>query len=68
MNISYTKQGDYLLSNLILNNKEQFNIGKYGLLKLDHLKSNLCASKRNNIKSIIEQIVLSKFILIIELF
>ena len=26
MNISYTKQGDYLLPNLILENKEQYNI------------------------------------------
>lgn len=40
MNISYTKKGDYLLPNLILKDKEQFNIGKYGLLKLDYLKRN----------------------------
>jgi hypothetical protein len=40
MNISYTKQGDYLLPNLKLKNKKQFNIGKYGLLKLDYLKKN----------------------------
>ena len=38
MNISYTKQGDYLLPNLILKNKEQFNIGKYGLLRLEYIK------------------------------
>lgn len=38
MNISYTKQGDYLLTNLILKDKEQFNIGKYGLLRLDFIK------------------------------
>ena len=44
MNISYTRKGDYLLPNLILKDKEQFNIGKYGLLKL----------KINNIKSITE--------------
>ena len=36
MNISYTKQGDYLLPNLILENKEQYNIRKYGLLRLDY--------------------------------
>ncbi|MGM9878245.1 MAG: TnpV protein, partial [Bacilli bacterium] len=30
--ISYTKQGDYLLPNLKLEDKERFNIGKYGLL------------------------------------
>ena len=38
MNISYTRIGDYLLPNLILKDKEQFNIGKYGLLKLEYLK------------------------------
>ena len=38
MNISYTKQGDYLLPNLILKDKEQFNIGKYGLLRLNYIK------------------------------
>lgn len=38
MNISYTKQGDYLLPNLILENKKQYNIGKYGLLKLNYIK------------------------------
>ena len=38
MNISYTKQGDYLLPNLKLENKEQFNIGKYGLLRLEYIK------------------------------
>lgn len=40
MNISYTRKGDYLLPNLILKDKEQFNIGKYGLLKLEYLKKN----------------------------
>ena len=38
--ISYTKQGDYLLPNLKLEDKERFNIGKYGLLKLEYLKKN----------------------------
>lgn len=38
MNISYTKQGDYLLPNLILKDKEQFNIGEYGLLRLEYIK------------------------------
>ena len=38
MNISYTKVGDYLLPNLILENKKQYNIGKYGLLKLNYIK------------------------------
>ena len=40
MNISYTKKGDYLLPNLKLEDKKRFNIGKYGLLKLDYLKRN----------------------------
>lgn len=38
MNISYTKSGDYLLPDLILENKKQFNIGKYGLLRLEYIK------------------------------
>ena len=40
MNISYTKQGDYLLPDLKLEDKERFNLGKYGLLKLEYLKKN----------------------------
>lgn len=38
MNISYTRIGDYLLPDLILKDKEQFNIGKYGLLRLEYIK------------------------------
>ncbi len=38
MNISYTKQGDYLLPNLIVKNKKQYIIGKYGLLRLEYIK------------------------------
>lgn len=38
MNISYTKSGDYLLPDLILEDKERFNIGKYGLLRLNYIK------------------------------
>ena len=38
MNISYTKKGDYLLPDLILENKKQYNIGKYGLLILNYIK------------------------------
>ena len=40
MSISYTKVGDYLLPDLKLEDKERFNIGKYGLLKLEYLKKN----------------------------
>ena len=38
MNISYIKKGDYLLPDLILEDKERFNIGKYGLLRLNYIK------------------------------
>ena len=38
MNISYTRKGDYLLPDLISKDKEQFNIGKYGLLRLEYIK------------------------------
>ena len=38
MNISYTKKGDYLLPDLILENKKQYNIGKYELLRLNYIK------------------------------
>ena len=38
MNISYTKKGDFLLPDLILEDKERFNIGKYGLLRLNYIK------------------------------
>ncbi len=40
MKISYTRIGDYLLPDLKLEDKERYNIGKYGLLKLDYLKKN----------------------------
>ena len=40
MNISYTRKGDYLLPDLKLEDKERFNIGKYGLIKLEYLKKN----------------------------
>ena len=40
MSISYTKVGDYLLPDLRLEDKERFNIVKYGLLKLEYLKKN----------------------------
>ena len=40
MNITYTKVGDYLLPNLILAEKENKLLNKYGLLRLEYLKSN----------------------------
>lgn len=39
MNISYTRKGDYLLPNLTLKDKEQYNIEKYGLLRLEYIKN-----------------------------
>lgn len=38
MKINYTKYGDYYLPNLILSEKENKHINKYGLLKLEYLK------------------------------
>ena len=38
MNISYIKNGDYLLPNLILKEKIEYNIGKYELLRLEYIK------------------------------
>ena len=40
MNISYTKINDYEIPNLKMEEKEKYNIGKYGLLKLKYLKNN----------------------------
>jgi len=37
--IHYIKQGDYLIPNLILENKNNEVIGKYGRLRLKYLKS-----------------------------
>jgi len=39
MNISYTKINDYEIPNLKIEEKEKYNIGKYGLLKLKYLKN-----------------------------
>lgn len=38
MNVTYTKQGDYLLPNLTLASRNNENIGKYGLMRLNYLK------------------------------
>lgn len=40
MNIEYVKNGDYLLPNLTLENDNNEQIGKYGLLRLDYIKEN----------------------------
>ena len=38
MELNYTKYGDYYLHNLILFEKENKTLNKYGLLKLNYLK------------------------------
>ena len=38
MNIEYTKVGDYLLLNLVIDNKNYVQINKYGYLRLDYIK------------------------------
>ncbi len=40
MKITYTKCGDYLLPNLTLAEKENKQLNKYGLLRLEYLKKN----------------------------
>ena len=40
MEISYKKCGDYLLPNLLLDNRKYENLNKYGLMRLDYLKKN----------------------------
>lgn len=40
MKITYTKCGDYLLQNLTLAEKENKQLNKYGLLRLEYLKKN----------------------------
>lgn len=38
--IEYVKQGDYYLPNLVLSESTNYNIGKYGRMKLNYLKNN----------------------------
>ena len=40
MNIEYVKNGDYLLPNLVLENDDNEQIDKYGLLRLNYIKEN----------------------------
>lgn len=40
MQLEYTKYGDYLLPNLTIREQRKDNIGKYGLIVLNHLKTN----------------------------
>ena len=38
MNIEYTKVGDYLLPNLVIENQNYGEINRYGLLRLNYIK------------------------------
>lgn len=40
MEISFKKCGDYLLPNLLLDNRKYENLNKYGLMRLNYLKKN----------------------------
>lgn len=68
MNISYNKSGDYLLPDLILKDKEQYNIGKYRLLRLNYIKKEklglyfdlLASDKLNEYLHNIDTIVMKK--------
>ena len=40
MNIKYKKVGDYLLPNLVIDNQNNKQIGKYGYLRLNYIKQN----------------------------
>ena len=40
MNIEYVKNGDYFLPNLVLENDNNMQIDKYGLLRLNYIKEN----------------------------
>lgn len=40
MNIEYVKNGDYLLPNLVLENDNYTQLGKYGYLRLNYIKEN----------------------------
>lgn len=40
MNIEYVKQEDYLLPNLVIDNKNYEQINKYELLRLNYIKEN----------------------------
>ena len=44
---SYTKVGDYLLPNLVLDENEQRHLGKYGRLRKRYLKEHRCVLYTN---------------------
>ena len=38
MDMTYKQVGDYILPNLVMNEQENFKIGKYGMIRLQFLK------------------------------
>ena len=76
MNNSYTRVCDQLLPNIILNNENQHQIGKYVLLKLEYLKEHirglyielLMKGQLNNYLYEVEKLVnekINKFIIVL---
>lgn len=39
MKIEYRKCGDYYIPNLVISNTKNFQLGKYGKMRLNHLKT-----------------------------
>ena len=65
--ITYHQEGDYLIPNLTVPNdeNENYQIGKYGHLRLSYLKNTNpleWVGKMNNIKNRAEEIVLKELI------
>ena len=40
MNVTYTKQGDYFIPNLVLESTNEVILGQYYYLRLEYLKQN----------------------------
>ena len=59
MNIEYTKVGDYLLPNLVIDNKNYEQINKYGYLRLDYIKE----YKKGLYQSLLMKNELTKYLL-----
>lgn len=59
MNIEHTKVGDYLLPNLVIDNKNYEQINKYGYLRLDYIKKH----KKGLYQSLLMKIELTNHLL-----
>ncbi len=60
MKINYTKQGDYLIPNLRVEEVEYESIGRYGILKLNYLKEhNKVLYKELLIKNVLTNYLIS---------